>query len=346
MQTQEWLSSYRPACFPRGRILVTGAAGFLGSALIWALNRAGESDILASDRLKRSSKFLNLIPLSFQDYSDADDLLDRLRKHGLRHYGPVTTVIHLGACSATTEPDAQYLLRNNYEYSKEIAAATLAENARFVYASSAATYGKDEDVLDDTVALRSLRPVNMYAFSKHLFDLHAEREGFLAQIVGLKYFNVFGPNEAHKGEMRSIVAKAYEQVLAEGTVQLFRSHRPEYRDGEQRRDFLYVKDAVDMTLHLAALPEAGGLYNIGSGQAQTWSTLVRNVFEAMGRAPNIAYVPMPEPLRPAYQYSTIASLARLRASGYSREITPLRDAIFDYLPYLQEDRKLDPARER
>jgi ADP-L-glycero-D-manno-heptose 6-epimerase len=344
MQTQKWLSSYRPARVPRGRILVTGAAGFLGSALIWALNRAGASDILASDRLKCSSKFLNLIPLSFQDYFDADDLLDRVRKHGLCHFGPVTTVIHLGACSTTTERDAQYLLRNNYEYTKEIAAATLEASARFVYASSAATYGREEDVLDDTVALPSLRPVNMYAYSKHLFDLHAEREGFLDQIVGLKYFNVFGPNEAHKGEMRSVVAKAYEQILAEGVVQLFRSHRPEYQDGEQQRDFLYVKDAVDMTLYLASLPEAGGLYNIGSGQAHTWNSLVSHVFEAMGRTLNIAYIAMPETLRPAYQYSTIASLARLRASGYSREITPLRDAIFDYLPYLQDERKLDPAR--
>jgi ADP-L-glycero-D-manno-heptose 6-epimerase len=344
-QTQAWLSNFHPTRVPRGRVLVTGAAGFIGSALIWALNRAGHTDIIASDRLKSSPKFLNLIPLAFYDYVDADDLLVNARERGLRHYGPITTVIHLGACSATTERDAQYLLRNNYEYTKYLAAAALGQDARFVYASSAATYGQQEGVLDDTAPPRDLRPVNMYAYSKHLFDLHAWQEGFLPRVVGVKYFNVFGPNEAHKGEMRSVVAKAYEQVLAEGKVKLFRSHRPDYHDGEQQRDFIYVKDAVDMTLYLASLPTAGGIYNIGSGKASTWNALTSHVFEAMNRTPEIHYIDMPEALRPAYQYSTIAALSRIREAGYAREITSLRDAIFDYLPFLKETRKLDPARE-
>jgi ADP-L-glycero-D-manno-heptose 6-epimerase len=344
-QAKSWLTHFHPTRIPQGRILVTGAAGFIGSALIWALNRAGHTDVIASDRLKSSPKFLNLIPLAFHDYVDADDLLERVRDRGLRHYGPITTVIHLGACSATTERDAQYLLRNNYEYTKHLAAATLAQDARFVYASSAATYGQAEDVLDDRAPLRALRPVNMYAYSKHLFDLHAELEGLFPRIVGVKYFNVFGPNEAHKGDMRSVVAKAYEQVLAQGNVKLFRSHRDDYKDGEQQRDFIYVKDAVDMTLFLASLPEAGGIYNIGAGKASTWNSLTRYVFEAMNRKPEIIYIDMPETLRPAYQYSTIASLARIREAGYTREVSSLREAIFDYLPFLQDARKLDPARE-
>jgi len=338
-----WLSSFQPTRVPQGRIVVTGAAGFIGSALVWALNRAGHQDIIAVDRLDTSSKFLNLVPLAFRDYIDADDFLTSIEQHGLQHYGPITTILHLGACSATTERDAQYLLRNNYEYTKRIAAAALAASARFVYASSAATYGQQEDVLDDTVDLRSLRPVNMYAYSKHLFDLYAEREGFLSDVIGVKYFNVFGPNEVHKADMRSVIAKAYEQLQKQSVMHLFRSHRPDYRDGEQQRDFVYVKDAVDVTLYLASSPDAGGLYNIGSGTASTWNTLMQYVFEAMGRTPNIEYIDMPEHLRPAYQYSTIASLKRLRAAGYARDITSLRDAIFDYLPYLVQDRRLDPA---
>ena len=343
MTTSSWLSSVQPTRVPSGRIIVTGAAGFIGSALIWALNRAGHGDILAVDRLGSSSKFRNLVPLSFYDYLEADDFLARLELKGLRDFGPIGTVIHLGACSATTEKNAEYLLRNNYEYTKRVAAATLATSARFVYASSAATYGQRENVLDDTEPLRTLRPVNMYAYSKHLFDLYAEREGFLNRIIGVKYFNVFGPNEVHKGDMRSVIAKSYDQLQTQDVMHLFRSHRPDYRDGEQQRDFVYVKDAVDATLFLASAAEAGGIYNIGSGEANTWNTLMNNVFEAMEREPNIAYIDMPEHLRPAYQYSTIASLKRLRAAGYTREITSLRDAIFDYLPYLAEDRRLDPV---
>lgn len=343
MTIELWLSDFKPTRVPAGRIIVTGAAGFIGSALIWALNRAGHSDILAVDRLKASSKFRNLVPLSFYDYLEAEDFLERIEHKGLRDFGPIGTVIHLGACSATTEKDAHYLVRNNYEYTKRLAAATLATSARFVYASSAATYGQRENILDDREPLRSLRPVNMYAYSKHLFDLYAEREGFLPRVVGVKYFNVFGPNEAHKGEMRSVVAKAYEQLQTQEVMHLFRSHRPEYRDGEQQRDFIYVKDAIDATLFLASTPEAGGLYNVGSGQANTWNMLMNTVFAAMGRTPKIEYIDMPEHLRPAYQYSTIAALDRLRAAGYVREMTSLHDAIFDYLPYLAQDRRLDPA---
>ena len=345
MSASTWLTSYTPTRIPQGRIIVTGGAGFIGSALIWALNRGGHRDILVVDRLGSSSKFRNLVPLSFCDYLEADDFIERLEQKSLRDFGPIGTVIHLGACSATTEKNALYLLRNNYEYTKRVAAATIVTSARFVYASSAATYGQRENILDDAEPLQGLRPVNMYAYSKHLFDLYAEREGFLSRIVGVKYFNVFGPNEQHKGEMRSVIAKAYDQLQTQDVMNLFRSHRPEYRDGEQQRDFVYVKDAVDATLFLAATPEASGIYNVGSGGANTWNTLMNNVFSALGREPKIAYIDMPESLRSAYQYSTIAALHRLRSVGYTRPITSLRDAIFDYIPYLQQDQRLDPLLE-
>jgi ADP-L-glycero-D-manno-heptose 6-epimerase len=327
---------------PSGRVLVTGAAGFIGSATIWALNRAGHDDIIACDRLDRSEKWRNLVPLRFRDYVEADDLLARLAAPG-DPLGEVTTIVHLGACSATTETDAHYLVRNNYEFTKALATAALGRGIRFVYASSAATYGALESGLDEARPLETLRPLNMYAYSKQLFDRYAEQHGFLDRVVGIKYFNVFGPNEAHKGDMRSVVSKAFDQIAAGGTVQLFKSHRPDYRDGEQRRDFIYVKDAVAMTLALAAHPAAGGLYNVGSGRASTWLELIRPVFSALGREERIEFVEMPEVLRAKYQYSTCASIERLRDLGYTNELTPLAEAVREYVAgYLAFDRRLDP----
>lgn len=314
-----------------GSILVTGGAGFIGSALIWALNQRGLTDILVSDFLGADEKWKNLTPLRFSDYLEADTLRERLRG-GAGKVGPFSTVFHLGACSATTERDAGYLIRNNYEYTKELAAWSLHSGARFIYASSAATYGDGSAGMSDQQEdLHALRPLNMYGYSKHLFDLFAAREGFLQDVVGLKYFNVFGPNEDHKGDMRSLVNKAYHQILETGTVRLFKSYRPDFRDGEQKRDFLYVKDAVEMTLHFAEIPRCGGLYNIGSGSANTWLTLAHAIFDAMGRPPEIEFVEMPEALRHKYQYFTQADTAKLRSSGYQREATPLPDAVADYV---------------
>lgn len=240
-----------PPSFSAGRVLVTGGAGFIGSALIWALNQRGVDDILVADFLGNDDKFLNLVPLRFADYLEADHLLAALGGREPRLRG-VRWVFHLGACSATTERDARYLLQNNYEYTKALAAWSLKNKSRFVYASSAATYGDGAQGMDDQdPALGRLRPLNPYGYSKHIFDLHAQREGFLDRVVGLKYFNVFGPNEGHKGDMRSVVHKAFHQIQADGRVQLFKSRHPDYPDGGQKRDFLYVKDAVAMTLHLA-----------------------------------------------------------------------------------------------
>lgn len=311
----------------KGPILVTGGAGFIGSSLVQALNDAGRDDIYITDFLGQDERWKNLVSLRYLDYFEADDLLDMLDGTELEN---VRTVIHLGANSATTEKDCRHLIHNNYEYSKTLACWALERDARFVYASSAATYGDGSLGMDDTLEdLNSLRPLNMYGYSKHMFDMWAKRQGILDKIVGVKYFNVFGANETHKGDMRSVVHKAYEQIRDTGSVNLFKSDRPEYEHGGQMRDFLYVKDAVDMTLHLAASPEAGGLYNLGSGIANTWVALVTPIFEAMGKPVNINFVDMPEQLKGKYQYFTQADTARLKASGYAGCRYTLAEAVTD-----------------
>jgi ADP-L-glycero-D-manno-heptose 6-epimerase len=323
------------------RILITGGAGFIGSALVWELNRRGCENIVVCDRLSTDEKWKNLVPLKFADYIDGNDLLQAVL-HNPGKLGHFDHVLHLGACSATTERDADYLMRNNYEFTKQLCQWSLANQTRFVYASSAATYGDGAHGMDDQMPdIHALRPLNMYGYSKHLFDLHARREGWLPNIVGLKYFNVYGPNEDHKADMRSLVHKACGQILATGKVQLFKSHRPDYKDGEQMRDFLYVKDAIRMTLHLAETPSAGGLFNLGSGAAHTWIELATAIFTALGKEPNIEFIDMPEHLQSKYQYYTCADITKLRGSGFSTEITPLAEAVRDYVQgYLVPDKRL------
>jgi ADP-L-glycero-D-manno-heptose 6-epimerase len=328
--------------FSGSRVLVTGGAGFIGSALIWALNQRGCENIVVCDILGTNEKWRNLTPLRFADYVEGDVLLPRLQSRAL---GKFDLILHMGACSATTERDATYLIRNNYEFTKDLAAWALAANARFVYASSAATYGDGSAGMDDSDAkIESLRPLNMYGYSKQLFDLYAKRAGFLKKIVGLKYFNVYGPNEDHKADMRSLVHKSFAQVKREGVIRLFRSHRKEYKDGEQKRDFLYIKDAVAMTLHLAANKKAGGLFNIGSGSARTWIDLANSVFAALGKKPVIEFIDMPETIRDKYQYFTQADISRLRATGYREKVTSLENAVADYVKnYLEPDQRLEPG---
>lgn len=323
-------------------ILVTGGAGFIGSALIHALNQRGlGSQIIVSDLLGEDEKWRNLVPLRYADYLEGDQLRAKLRE-APEWFKDVGTVFHLGACSATTEKDARYLVQNNFQFTQDLAEASLTTGARFVYASSAATYGDGEVGMDDCVEdLHRLRPLNMYGYSKQMFDLWAQQKGILNQMVGLKYFNVFGPNEAHKGNMRSLVAKAYEQVRDTGEIKLFRSHRPDYQDGEQKRDFLYVRDAVAMTIHLAETPSAGGLFNLGSGLAQTWNELAKAIFAAFDQGPQIRYIDMPDILRDKYQYYTCADISKLRSSGYQAEVTPLVDSVRDYVRnYLMTGRRL------
>jgi len=317
--------------FAKARVLVTGGAGFIGSALVWELNRRGCERIVIADFLETSEKWRNLAPLAFEDYLEADDLLPRL---GAGTLGRFDVVLHMGACSSTTELDAAYLARNNYQFTKDLAAWTLSSNGRFVYASSAATYGDGGAGMRDDASLpylHTLRPLNMYGYSKQMFDLYAAQRGILGKIAGVKFFNIFGPNEDHKGDMRSLVNKAYGQIAEAGEIRLFKSYRSEYADGEQKRDFLYVKDAVNMTLHLAANESANGLFNVGSGDANTWTDLANAVFAALGKPANIRFIDMPEDLRARYQYFTQADIGRVRKSGYAAPITPLADAVGDYV---------------
>lgn len=311
-------------------LAITGSAGFIGSALVWDLNKNGFDDILIVDSLDESEKWKNLRNLRFSDFMDKEEFIERLEKGELD--GKIEDIIHLGACSDTMERDADFLIRNNYEYSKRIAIWCLKRGKRLIYASSAATYGDgSRGFSDDHSLLPTLYPLNIYAYSKHLFDLWAYRNGFLEKMVGLKYFNVFGPNEYHKGEMRSVVHKAFQQVQEEGKVKLFKSYNPNFADGWQLRDFLYVKDAVDITLFLYQNNNARGIYNVGSGTARSFYDLAMAVFRALERVPNIEFIDMPPQIRDKYQYFTQADITKLRRAGYGREITPLEEAIKDYI---------------
>lgn len=325
-------------------IIITGGAGLIGSAVAWLLNRQGRDDLVIVDHLGSGDKWRNLAPLRFRDYLEKDKLLALLEGAPAAPFGgrPVEAVIHLGACSSTTERDASYLAENNFAYSKRLAGYALATGARFIYASSAATYGDGSlGFSDDEALLHRLRPLNAYGYSKQLFDLWLLQNGLLDRVAGLKYFNVFGPNEHHKGEMRSVVLKAFQQVVETGAMTLFRSHRPDYADGEQLRDFVYVKDAAAMTLFFLEERQANGLFNIGTGTARSWNDLARALFAALDRPPQITYCDMPEQLRARYQYYTCAEPAKIRAAGYSGRMTPLEEAIGDYVRnYLVPERFL------
>lgn len=322
-------------------IVITGGAGFIGSVLARRLNDAGHSDLLIVDHLGSSEKWKNLVPLAFTDYIDRGDFIERL-EHG--DFGDdIDVVFHLGACSSTTETNADYLMENNYRYSVRIAAwRETHRKTRLIYASSAATYGNGElGYSDDESRLHALRPLNMYGYSKHLFDLHAHRCGWLSEIVGLKYFNVFGPNEVHKGDMRSVVNKAYPRLRDEGIITLFESHRSDYENGAQRRDFVYVKDAVDMTLFFMEHRAPAGIYNIGTGCSRTWNDLANAMFAALGAKPNISYIPMPETLRPKYQYFTQADTAKLLTAGCRVRCRTLEESVAEYVcDYLSGDGRI------
>lgn len=313
-----------------GTIIVTGGAGFIGANIIRELNARGQDDVVVVDRLRDGVKWRNLLGLNYEDFIDKSVFREKV----LSDAGPnrLEAVIHMGACSATTEDDADYLADNNYRYTRELCTWCLRHGVRFVYASSAATYGDGTlGYDDDHAATPRYRPLNMYGYSKHMFDLWALRSGALDKIAGLKYFNVYGPREEHKGDMRSVVHKAHMQIKETGRVGLFRSYRPEYPDGGQVRDFVYVKDAVDLTLHLVEHRDVNGLFNCGTGEARSWNDLAGAVFAALGREPAIDYIDMPVALRGRYQYHTQADLAKLRASGYDRPFTSLEDGVADYV---------------
>jgi ADP-L-glycero-D-manno-heptose 6-epimerase len=326
----------------KGDLVVTGGAGLIGSALIWGLNNRNIENIwLVDSQESNDEKNKNLAPLSFSRHLSPEDFRKLVRENS-DELSSISTIFHLGACSSTTETNEAYLDDNNLGYTRELCEWSLEHGVRFVYASSASTYGDGSLGMDDQdLDLAKFQPLNLYGWSKHKFDLLAKENQWLEHIVGLKYFNVYGPNEEHKGDMRSVVSKAYEQIASTGEMTLFKSYHPDYGDGEQMRDFLYVKDAVLMTIWLAESTRASGLFNLGNGQARTWLDLGHSIFSALGTDSNIRFIEMPEILRDKYQYFTEAKIDKLRHAGYTNELFALEDAVKDYVTqYLVPNRRL------
>ena len=310
--------------------IVTGGSGLIGSAVVWELNRNGIDDILIVDHLGTSDKWKNLAPLRYDDYMEKDDFLEKLNRNYFSGQ-KIDGVFHLGACSATTERNATYLIENNFRYTAKLAEFCVDNYIKMIYASSCATYGDGAcGYSDNEEGIEKLRPLNMYGYSKQMFDLYAKRRGWLDQLVGCKFSNVYGPNERHKADMRSVVLRCFEQITECGKMKLFKSYRPEYADGEQLRDFLYVKDAVKMIWFLFNR-QAAGLFNIGSGKAESWNKLAGAAFSALEKPVDIEYIEMPEHLRDRYQYYTCAEMTKLRDLGYTEETTSLEDAVYDYI---------------
>ncbi|MGC9065386.1 MAG: ADP-glyceromanno-heptose 6-epimerase [Candidatus Ratteibacteria bacterium] len=315
--------------------IVTGGMGFIGSALIWQMNEMGMDQVIVVDAPGESESWKNLVNLEFADIFDRNDFIQKLESGTFNNC--ISGILHMGACSDTTEKDFKFLLENNYQYTKRLAIWAKSHKCRFVYASSAATYGNGPDFSDSEEQLSLLKPLNRYGYSKHLFDLWAYRNGMLKKIAGLKYFNVFGPNEYHKGDMRSVVVKKYFEITQTGAAQLFKSYRKDFSDGEQKRDFIYVKDVVKMTLFIYFKPEINGIFNIGTGKARSFNDIVKTIFKVLEKKENIQYIEMPESIKNSYQYFTQADISKLRTSGYKEKLYTLEQAIEDYIKnYLQQ----------
>jgi ADP-L-glycero-D-manno-heptose 6-epimerase len=306
-------------------IVVTGGAGFIGSALVWGLNKRGREDIIVVDEKEKMRHVKNLQAVRYAEYIDKDAFIERLKNN--RFTTQLEAILHMGACSSTTETDADYLMENNFRYTQRIGAWQAEhKECRFIYASSAATYGNGD---------------NGYAESKQRYDLYAKRQGWLAHSVGLKYFNVFGPNENHKGDMRSVINKAFPGVRDTAKMFLFKSYRDGYGDGEQHRDFIYIKDAVAMTLFFLDASQVQGIFNIGTGCARSWNDVAHALFNAAGVRGTIEYIPMPETLRDKYQYYTCADMRKFYSTGCTHGCMSLEDAVYDYVTnYLQNDNYL------
>lgn len=311
-------------------IVLTGGAGFIGSCFLRELNQAGEKNILVVDHFGEEEKKRNLAGKQFTDLIDKEDFIKKVGKGA--EPKKVKAIFHIGACSSTTECDAEYLQRNNYEYSRTLAKWAFTDKIIFQYASSAATYGAGEKGYsdEDNVSL-TLKPLNLYGQSKQDFDLWLIKNGLTGRAVGYKYFNVFGPNEYHKQEMRSLVVKAYQQIKKDGVIRLFRSYRPEYRDGEQKRDFVYIKDVTRLMLEFYRRPEIRGIFNIGSGQARSWNDLALAIFLALELKPRIEYIEMPEQIKDKYQYFTEADQSKIKRTGLPVAYRLLEEAVADYV---------------
>jgi ADP-L-glycero-D-manno-heptose 6-epimerase len=320
----------------RDLILVTGGAGFIGSNIVADLCEAGDADVAVCDRLEgaETGKWRNLAKHDIVDLFRPEALFDWLSRHDDR----VRAIVHMGAISATTEPDADLILSTNFSLSKALWDWTAARGRTLIYASSAATYGDGAagfDDADDYASLKALRPLNAYGWSKALFDLYARREADRGHApagwAGLKFFNVYGPNEGHKGSMKSVVAQIWPRVSAGEAVSLFRSHRPDYPDGGQLRDFVHVRDAAAVASWLTGVPDVAGIYNLGTGTARAFRDLAAATFAAAGKPVQIHYVDTPAVIRDKYQYFTEARMQRLRGLGYNHPFLTLEEGVTDYV---------------
>jgi len=312
-------------------IAVTGGAGFIGSVLAARLNDLGEQGLLIVDQnAKKSPKWRNLEKRQFRDCLESDVFLSRLEKNEWR--GEIKAIFHMGACTDTTERDVAYLQKNNFEYTRRLAEWAAANNVYFSYASSAATYGAGElGFSDDDALTPRLKPLNPYGQSKLDFDVWALNNGYAKKITGFRFFNVYGPNEYHKSEMRSLVHKGFGQIRDTGRMRLFKSTKKEYPDGGQKRDFIYVKDAVETLVWFFKNPKWKGIYNLGTGRAQTWNDLAEALFKAMGRPKNIEYIEMPESIRNQYQYFTQSDPAKLLGTDCPDSFRGLEAGVADYV---------------
>lgn len=320
-------------------IIVTGGAGFIGSCIVAFLNQKGFQDIMIVDDLYDGVlKDRNLEYKKFNSLHDKKEFLSLIMSDAIDK--DVSAVIHMGACSSTTGTNRDYYMENNYEYSKKVALWALKKKARFIYASSAATYGAGENgYKDGKENISKCKPLNFYGESKQLFDEWIIKENLYDHVVGLKFFNVFGPNEQHKADMQSVISKAYQYVNQYGKMELFKSHIKEYADGEQKRDFIYVKDVVKVVYFLLHNHQINGIYNLGTGQARSWNDLAKALFGALNKQVNISYVDMPIYLRDKYQYFTQAEMTSLRKAGYQDSFMSLEEAVKDYIQYLKQDKR-------
>lgn len=311
-------------------IIVTGGAGFIGSAFVAKLNAQGINDILIVDDLNSNARVMNLANKKFTQYIGKSDFIQSVKSNSLSR--DISAIVHMGACSSTTERDLEYLRTNNFEYSKILAEYCLTHGVRYIYASSAATYGDGNNGYDDDVSrIDELKPLNPYGDSKQTMDLWARDQGIFSQVVGLKFFNVYGPNEYYKGHMASVAWKAFNTIKETSSFSLFKSHRPDYKDGEQKRDFVYVKDCCDIMWWLLNTPSVNGLFNVGSGRARSWNDLLNALFKAMQKPAQLSYIDMPVELRDQYQYFTEAPMQKLKVAGYTAPLHTLEEGVSDYV---------------
>ncbi|MCL4127305.1 UNVERIFIED_CONTAM: hypothetical protein GTU68_049284 [Idotea baltica] len=317
--------------------IVTGGAGFIGSAIVSRLNQDGINDILIVDNLTDSTKWKNLINLSYTDYIHKDKFIAYLDKIPSKD---IQGIIHMGACSSTTEMDVDYLMENNFRYTCQLADFAYQNDIRFIYASSAATYGNGEYGYGDKENFAELKPLNPYGYSKQIFDIWAHNKSYFDKIVGLKFFNVYGPNEYHKDEQRSVVHKAFQQIQETGSLKLFKSYIEEYKDGEQKRDFIYVKDCAAVIVWLLDNQDVSGLFNLGTGNARSWNDLAKAVFNACSKDVNINYIEMPGNLKNQYQYFTEAEMSKFSSLDSSMKFASIEDGVKDYVQsYLLSNNK-------